>query len=130
MSNKEWLDKLENKEGYFKNNNYHVVNLSDDNITLRADLTENSMNPYGIAHGGLIFGLGDTVMGMLAKKDGRDAVTLSANITYLKPGIGEYITAKGEVIKNGKQTCFLRANIYNDQKKLIATMESNYCYID
>jgi uncharacterized protein (TIGR00369 family) len=69
-------------------------------------------------------------MGMIARSTGRNAVTLSANITYLKPGKGKALKATGQMIKNGKTTCFLRANIYNDNDELIATMDSNYFYIN
>ena len=130
MTNDQLLDILENGEGFFHHNNYSVEEITEDNVILKAELTNNSMNPFGIAHGGFIFGLGDTVMGMLARKDGRNAVTLNANITYLKPGTGKYLIAKGEIIKQGKTTCYLRANIYNDEDKLIATMDSNYFYIN
>ncbi len=126
---KKLLDDMENKAGFFKHNNYHVEKATAEECIIKVELSENSMNPYGIAHGGLIFGLGDVVMGMLARSTGRPAVTLNANINYLKPGTGEYLLGKAEMIKNGKTTCVLRANIYNDKEELIATMDSNYYYI-
>ena len=61
---------------------------------------------------------------------GRSAVTLSANITYLKPGKGNYITAQAEIVKYGKQTAFAKCNIYNEKEELIATMDGNYFFID
>ena len=68
-------------------------------------------------------------MGMATKSTGRNAVTLSANITYLKPAVGEYLLAKAEVIKNGKTTAYVRCDIYNDKDVQVATMDSNYYYI-
>lgn len=129
MEYKKLLEDMENNPGFFKHNNYHIEKATKEECIIRADLTENSMNPYKIAHGGFIFGLGDVVMGMLARATGRPAVTQNANINYLKPGTGKYLIAKAEMIKNGKTTCVLRANIYNDQEELIATMDSNYHYI-
>lgn len=129
MDYQQLLSDMENKNGFFKNNNFHVVKATEQECIIRADLTENSMNPYEIAHGGLIFGLGDVVMGMLARAKGIPAVTLSANINYLKPGTGKYLIGKAELIKSGKNTCVLRANIYNDKEELIATMDSNYFYL-
>lgn len=121
---------MEEKDGFFKHNNYHVVEANENEVIIRANLTENSMNPYGMAHGGFIFGLGDTVMGMLAATIDKKALTLNANISYLAPGTGKYLIAKGEIVKKGKTISLLRANIYNDQKKLISTMESTYYYFD
>ena len=121
---------MEEKDGFFKHNNYHVIEANENEVIIRADITENSMNPYGMAHGGFIFGLGDTVMGMLAATIDKKALTLNANISYLAPGTGEYLIAKGEIVKKGKTISLLRANIYNDQKKLISTMESTYYYFE
>lgn len=130
MKSQDALDKMENEEGFFHHNNYHIVEANDKNIIIRADLNNNSMNPYNMAHGGLIFGLGDTVMGMIAAASGKHAVTLNANISYLLPGTGKYLIAKGEIVRSGKTTCVARANIYNDKEKLIAILSSTYYYID
>jgi acyl-CoA thioesterase len=126
---KELLEKMENTDGFFKHNNYHIVKAKSNDIIISVDITENSMNPYGIVHGAIIFGLGDTVMGMVARETGRNAVTLTSSVTYLHPGKGKVLYAEGKMIKNGKSTCFLRANIYNENKELIATMDSSYFYI-
>lgn len=118
------------EEGYIKYNNIELVEANDNEVILKTELTKNSLNPYGIAHGGLIFTLGDTAMGIASKMTGRESVTLSSNITYLKPGKGEFIIAKGKIIKDGKTTCYLKADIYNDKDDLIATMDANYFYIN
>lgn len=130
MNIEDVLNKMEKEEGFFKHNNYHVLEANKDNIVLKADLDNNSMNPYGMAHGGYIFGLGDTVMGMVAASEGRRAITLNGNISYLLPGSGKYLIAKGEMVRSGRTTCVVRANIYNDQEKLIAILSSTYYYID
>ncbi len=125
------LNQLENDNGFYKHNNYKLVDYKDEEfVELKAELNENSMNPYGFAHGGLIFGLGDTAMGMLARTTGRPAVTLSANISYLRPITGKYMTAKASILKKGKNTTYLRADIYNDDNKLAAVMDSNYFYVE
>lgn len=125
---------IENIEvsGFIKHNNFSLIDIDKENlkVTLKADLNENSLNTYGIAHGGLIFGLGDTAMGVTAKLTGKNAVTLSSNITYLKPAKGAYLIAKSEIIKNGKNTCYLRCNIYDEKEVLVSTMDGNYFYIN
>ena len=126
----EVLDKMENEAGFFHHNQYHIEAISESNVVLKANITPNSMNPYGCCHGGFIFGLGDTIMGMLASSDGRGAYTLNANISYLKPGKGEYLLARGEIVRRGRTTCVVRANIYDDKEELVAIMDSTYYYIN
>ena len=117
-------------EGFFKSNNYQLEEANKDKITLKAPITKESKNIYGITHGGFIFGLGDHAMGILASLDKRKSVTLNANINFISPGIGEYLFAEAEIIKKGKKTCFLKANIYNNDKRLVAVMDSTYYYLE
>lgn len=124
------MKKITEEKGFFKHNNFEFVEVTENSAIIKANLTENSMNPYNMVHGGLTFGLGDMAMGVLLRTRGRSAVTLSANITYLKPGRGNYITAKAEIVKYGKQTAYTKCNIYNELEELIAIMDGNYFFID
>ena len=119
------------KEGFIGNNHMEVVDVDPGKTsTLKAVISETSMNPFEMAHGGFIFGLGDTAMGTVVGSQNKKAVTVSCNISYMRPAVGEYLLAKAEMVKNGKKICFLRADIYDDKDRLIATMDGNYCYIE
>ena len=130
MNEEELLRKMEQEEGFFHHNHYRVVKALKDEVILQADLEKNAMNPYDMAHGGFIFGLGDTAMGILVRACGKRGVTLNANVNFLRPGTGKYIKAIGKLIKQGKKTCYARADIYDEEERLIATMDSNYYFID
>jgi len=130
MNYEEIVKGMETQTGFYKHKNYHIVDCESNIFIMRADITEDSLNPYGYPHGGLIFGLGDTTMGMLARRTGTKAVTRSANITYLKPAVGKYIIAKAEMVKCGKTACFLKADILNDKDEIIAVMTGDYYFID
>ena len=114
------------ENNFLKHNNIIIEEVNNTTARVRLDITDNSLNPYKIVHGGLIFALGDTVMGAIVRFNGRNAVTADASINFLRPGIGKYLIAKGEVIKAGKNISVLRANIYNEEDKLIATMNGTY----
>ena len=130
MSKKELVEKME-KSDFINNNNYKVVDVIEGKkAILKGHITETSNNPYNIAHGGFVFGLGDTAMGIAAASTGKNAVTLSATINYLKPSVGEYLIAEAEIVRSGKSTCYIRTNIYNDKEELVATMDSNYYYVN
>ena len=125
------LKKLEESSGFIKHNHFHVVEVEKGKKTiLEVELKEEALNPFGFAHGGLIFGLGDTAMGITARSTGRNAVTLTSSITYLKPTIGKKLRAEAEIIKAGKKTSYLRCNFYDENNNLTATMDGSYYYID
>ena len=130
MTREEQIKNMENS-GFIKNNNITVIEVEEGkSATIKALITETSINPYNIAHGGFIFGLGDTAMGVVAASINKKALTLNSTINYLHPSTGSYLIAKAELIKGGTKTAFIRTNIYNDKEQLVATMEGNYFYID
>ena len=128
MEKEKKLKEIE-ENGFFYHNHYHIIEVSEKKAILCADLTETAMNPYNYAHGGFIFGLGDMTMGLAVSTTGRNGVTLNSNINFLKPGKGKKITAKGEIVKNGKNICYAKATIYDEQENIIATMDANYYYM-
>lgn len=126
---KEEIMKLFQEDGFAHNNNYQII-TEDNTFWIKAELNKNSNNIYGIAHGGFIFGLADTAMGIEASLKGKKVVTLNSTISYLKPGKGAYLKAKPEVIKEGHNTCVLNCNIYDDRNQLVAITTGTYYYME
>lgn len=120
---------IEQEEGFIKQNGYKLLK-EDEKVKLKVELTKSTLNPYGIAHGGLIFGLGDTIMGIVARNTKKqNCVTINSNIDFLKPGKGKYLIAEAKPVKVGDTICVLKTKIYNDNGELIATMSGTYYYI-
>ena len=71
---------LEEIKGFISANNYKVLNVEKHYCEMEAVINDSSKNPYGIAHGGFIFGLADTAAGIVAMTDERTAVTINSNI--------------------------------------------------
>ena len=115
-----------NESGFLKYNNIEILSMDKDKCQVKLTITEHSLNPYGIVHGGLTFALGDTAMGVLCKVMGKNVVTLDSNINYLKPGKGSYLLAIPKLIKMGKTTCVLATEIFDEKSELIAIMYGTY----
>ena len=116
--------------GFIKHCNIKVEELKENYSKCYVDLTEDSLNPSGIAHGGLLFTLADTTMGVAARATGRNIVTINAQIDYLKPGKGKRITCIAEPLKVGKTTAVYRANIYTEEETLIASVTGTFFFVD
>ena len=115
-----------NETGFLKYNNIEILSMDKDKCQVKLTITEHSLNPYGIVHGGLTFALGDTAMGVLCKVMGKNVVTLDSNTNYLKPGKGSYLLAIPKLIKMGKTTCVLATEIFDEKSELIAIMYGTY----
>lgn len=115
--------------GFIKHNNIHIESLEDDKAVLYADLSDNSLNPGGIVHGGLLFGLADSAMGSLAYLTKKPAVTIDSTINYLKPCKGKVVKCIATPVKVGKTIAVYKAEIYNEKEELSAVVTANYMFI-
>ena len=134
MTNEEMLaiakKTFTNIPGFISYNNMEIEEVSNKHCKMIVNLTEYSMNHNGTAHGGLIFGLADTTMGVLARTTGKNIVTINAQIDYLKTGKGSKLICIAEPLKIGKTTAVYRANIYNEEDTLISSVTGTYFFID
>ncbi len=121
--------RFEEIEGFIKNNNYKIINLTDEECILDGIITETSMNPYGMAHGGYIFGLADTASGILAATLG-PAVTIDSSIYYLKPLKTDSVRAISTFDKKGKNISIFSVKVYDSNNVLVATATNTYFYIN
>lgn len=123
-------DSFINNEGFIKYNGYEYVCGGLNKCVLESPITKESLNPYGIPHGGFIFGLADTAAGMAASSTGRPAVTINSNIQYLKASKGDKLIATASCIKHGKTISVYQVDITDNRGSNISTAVFTYYYID
>lgn len=128
MTKEEIISYVNKKDGFIKYNNYFIQELEDDFCKGIIKLSENSLNPAGSAHGGLIFGFADTLMGILASVKHSNVVTISASIDYLKLENGSIIKGVAKPIKIGNKIGFYETKLYNEKDELIAIVSANYYF--
>ena len=123
-------ERLANDNGFVKCNGYSVIKVEEHYCEMEAVISDSSKNPFGIAHGGFIFGLADTAAGVAAMTDERMAVTVNSSIDYLKPGKSDKLIAKASVVKAGKAISVVDVLIYDSSLELISKATVTYFYID
>ena len=112
-----------------------VIQLGDGKSVLHLELKEHHFNLYGIPHGGVHATLLDIAMGTAASfpdSSGRevDSVTLNLSVDYLAPPSSRILTAKGKVTKKGKSIAYCTAEIFDQDKTLIASGRSIFKLYD
>ena len=121
----------ENVSLFNAHNGIQLVDVDDHCSVVEVTLTPNSLNPLKTVHGGLIFSLLDVATGVAARYGGRMTVTQDASIYFLRPGKNtEKLTAKGRVIKEGRQTGLCEAEIFTDDGTLIAKGSATVFYLN
>ena len=122
MTIAEILKMRQEASGLNKLMHMNVVTLDKDGgATVELDLTEELLNPLGLAHGGTIFTLCDIAAGSAAASHGLVAVTLDSNIHYYRPGrLGKTRTAYATERKRGRSTAVYLVDVYDDEEKHVA----------
>ena len=111
-------------------NGIKLLKLADNFAECRVELTPNEMNSQGIAHGGIVFAICDVAAGFAGAFMDRRLVTQGANINFLRPASGEYLTARAEPVKVGKTVSVVEARAYDDQERLVAQATYTLFYVD
>lgn len=121
---------LSKDKGFIASNNYLVLKLEENYCEMEGIITESSFNPYGIVHGGYLFGLADTVGGLAARASGRNAVTINSNIDYLKSCRGNKVKAIAKCLKTGKTISVYEVFIYDDDDNLVVKASLSYFFVN
>ena len=101
---------------------FNVEMLDDQRVMLTTTVSESALNPYGMAHGGYLFTLADSVAGLTIVAQGSYAVTLQSNIHYMKAAKpGDDLTVIGSCSHDGNRTKVVEVKIENQDGKLIST---------
>ena len=106
-----------------------VLKLGGGKSVLQLELKEHHFNLYGIPHGGVHATLLDIAMGTAASfpdSSGKevDSVTLNLSVDYIAPPSSKTLIAKGKVTKKGKSIAYCTAEIFDQDKTLIASGRS------
>ena len=116
-------------EGFNRHNGIRFTVVEEGYCECQVDLTRESLNPQGVAHGSLLFALCDCVTGMATASTGRSMLTQSASIHYLRPGTAGTLTAKSRLIKNGRNTALCVGEVFDEQGRLLVTSQFGVFYI-
>ena len=119
------------KNPFMEHNGIEICSISLEHSVLKATLTDNSKNPYGMVHGGLLYTMMDCAAGITARADDHNYVTQNVSVTYLGNVKDEdVIYAEGTVVKRGKTVTVIRTIARTESGKLLADGTVNMFRLD
>jgi acyl-CoA thioesterase len=86
-------------------------------------------NPNGVVHGGVLYTLVDTGMGLALwslLKPGEICSTIEIKINYLRPVFKGRLTADSRVIQRGNTVAVIDSRVENEQGKLMAVATGSF----
>ncbi|MDJ0820484.1 MAG: PaaI family thioesterase [Paracoccaceae bacterium] len=98
-------------------------------VTISCPVLPNATQQQGMAHGGLIFAIGDSAAGYSALSllpEDQEVVTSELKINYIAAAKGGNLVARGKVYKPGKRLMVVGAEVFSRQggaETLIAVLQ-------
>lgn len=122
------LDTYEQDFGYFFLARFLGLEVSytEHTCVVEMPVQDFKFNPQGTLHGGVTATILDIAMGHLLKRHVGPGATLDMNVQYLKAAQSGKVTATGSFIRKGRQICFLRAEMVNEDGALLASATSTW----
>ncbi len=119
MNYEEWIKEYNRKDTFAVQQGIKLVNLSSGYAKAQIDCNTLHKNLHGCIHGGLLFTLCDIAAGCSLSTDGRNWVTQSSNIQYLRSGECGILTASAKVIKSGRRVGVCSVDVTNSSGELL-----------
>ncbi len=104
-----------------------LTEVSESVARARMLVTAEHLNAGGVCQGGALFTLADLACAAVANAKGRLALSVTANITFLRPATAGYVYAEARAAGGGFRVPFIEVRITDEKGALLATMTSS-CY--
>jgi uncharacterized protein (TIGR00369 family) len=114
--------------GFNRHNGIEFTVVEEGYCECQVELTRQSLNPQGVAHGSLLFALCDCVTGVATASTGRGMLTQSATIHFLRPGSGQRLYARSKLLRNGKNTALCLGEVTDEKGRLLVTSQFEVFY--
>lgn len=103
-----------------------ALDVGEVTLTMPID-SEIHTNVYGFVHGGSLFTLVDSVMGIAGLTTGNLVVTSDISIRFITNSKrGNMLTASGRIIHKGKDTIITEAEIRDKRQRLLVKAQGSY----
>ena len=100
--------------------------MSSGQATLELPLRDDLKQQYGFAHGGVLAYLADNALTYAAGTVMPDVLTLEMKVNYMRPGVGERLVARAEVLSHGKRQAVCHCKVFavaDGVEKLVAAAQ-------
>jgi uncharacterized protein (TIGR00369 family) len=105
----------------------------DEDGRLHMEVRAGHLRTLGIAHGGVIATLLDSVMGLTATQSSPPdhyVVTAQINVHFIRPAFeGETLVASSEIRHTGRKTAVAQGELRTAENALVATASATFVYV-
>jgi acyl-CoA thioesterase len=99
----------------------HVLEIKEGSCLLSMTVTQDMVNGFTIAHGGISYSLADSALAFASNGYGYKCVSIETSISHTRPvQIGQELTATCEELNRGKTIGVYQVTVRNQDQKTVA----------
>jgi uncharacterized protein (TIGR00369 family) len=98
-------------------------------VDVSMDVLAHHLNLMGTLHGGMIATLADTATGLALRStldEGLTFTTTHLGVTFLAPGRGGRVLARGRLVKGGRRFAYAEADVVDERDRLLARATATF----
>lgn len=122
---------IDDAREYFSRDRFATLNamtldeLDDEHCVCSVVLDDRHKNAYGGVMGGAVFTLADFAFAALTNDRENVTVAQQAGINFLSPSKGKRLFARAAYRKNGRSTCVVNIDVFDDEGRDVAQITAN-----
>jgi uncharacterized protein (TIGR00369 family) len=127
---------IDDVRGRFERSEFHsswlglsLVRVEPGEVDVSMDVLAHHLNLMGTLHGGMIATLADTATGLALRstlEEGLTFTTTHLGVTFLAPGRGGRVVARGRLVKGGRRFAYAEADVVDDRDRLLARATATF----
>jgi len=111
MADEAQLDAIARANAFAVYNGITTHQTGDGTAEASLEIGPDSLNPYGLLHGGAYYTLADCAAGSACRTDGRKYVTLHGSLDFIRSARAGQVTARARVEHRGRTTCLVSITV-------------------
>ena len=120
----EKIFQLMQKDHFAAANGIKLIEVGEGTAKAVMVINENHLNGFNTVQGGALFTLADLAFAAACNSRNKMAVSLNANINYIKPVSSGTLTATAREVDLKRSISIYSVDIHNETGELIATFQS------
>ena len=111
MADEAQLDAIARANAFAIYNGITTHQTGDGTAEAILEIVPDSLNPYGLLHGGAYYTLADCAAGSACRTDGRKYVTLHGSLDFIRSARAGQVIARARVEHRGRTTCLVSITV-------------------
>lgn len=111
---------LNTRDDFCRSSGMRITAIREGYAEAVLDVEKRHFNGIGTVQGGALFTLADFACAAGINSFGKQASSLSASVSFLRPGIGlQRLTAKANLVRKGQRTVVFDVDVFAENGKML-----------